>query len=610
MGPVEHEDPDAAAEGRLVRRGVARRRALDQRLLGALDRNRDLGERRDLLGDPFLENLEVIPGEGAEELSPLVHDERVDLDVVDLGPEDGIPGLPVSRRLLGQTASGELGGQREGETGRAHSSRPDRTDTRQGDGVRTGSLYPETEPEDLLARTMYHPATLAPQKPSHLLGTIRRAARLSAGVAFLLGSGGGCVTPPAPPDQGSQTGDRAAVGEDGAQRSARGIPLKTPLSRVPFLMAHDAATTYRHDYSLLGDVVAGQVQTQPEGGFTALLDCGVRAFDVRPCYTHERQLYMHHGPATIKRRLEDALREVIDWAGRHPEDLVLVYVSHCAGGVDCTGGTGSPEDHCDSVTAGLLLELGITMLPSVDISHGEAQRKGRLANGGLVVAFGQARENYDESIQYCAGKKVKASAFGDLFAYMDRIAVEPPPVGELVITQAHWQDPHTTFVDGCAETVLEMESASQLNRELIRKISGRPVASPQPARGRQCVRSGSGAESGSGEPRRAANLERVTSQGQVASGSTEDLRRLRIGVLPYVAFRTESRGGARSERTSVRQSPLVNRPVRWHRFLPCRTRSGSSAADSAIVPARSGASPSTRARPRWAPGLRPGFGSG
>jgi hypothetical protein len=303
------------------------------------------------------------------------------------------------------------------------------------------------------------------------LETIRRTALLWAGITLLLVSGGGCVKPPAPPDQESQAGDRAAVGEDRAQRSSRGIPLKTPLSQVPFLMAHDAATTYRHDYSLLGDVLAGQVQTQPEGGFTALLECGVRAFDVRPCYTHEGQLYMHHGPATIKRRLEDALREVIDWAGRHPEDLVLVYVSHCGDGVGCIGGTGRANDHCDSVTSDLLRQLGIAMLPSVDISYGEARKKGRLANGGLVLAFGQARENYDESIQYCVGKKVKASAFADLFAYMDRIAAERSPGGELVITQAHWQDPHTTFVDGCAETVLQMESASKLNRELTRRIS-------------------------------------------------------------------------------------------------------------------------------------------
>ena len=267
------------------------------------------------------------------------------------------------------------------------------------------------------------------------------------------------------------TGDRAAVAEDLGPSSSREFPLEAPLSRVPFLMAHDAATTYRHDYSLPAKIVATQVQTQQEGGFTSLLNCGVRAFDVRPCYTHAGQLYMHHGDATIKRPLADALREIIDWAGSHRESLIIAYVSHCGGGVGCTGGPATSNQECESATAELLRELGITMLHSVDISYGEALERGRLSNGGLVLALEQVRENYDESIQYCAGLKVKASAFADLFAYMDRIAALKPSGSALVITQAHWQDPDTTLIDGCAESVLRMESASKINSEIATRIS-------------------------------------------------------------------------------------------------------------------------------------------
>lgn len=293
---------------------------------------------------------------------------------------------------------------------------------------------------------------------------------LLAWVVLLLG-GAGCVKPAPAAYQASPAGDRAAGGLAPGKRSFPEIPPATPLRRVPFLMAHDAATTYRHDYSLLGEIVPSQVQTQPDGGFTTLLDCGVRALDVRPCRTLEGHLYMHHGPVTVKRRLEDALREVVSWAGQHPEEMVLVYLSHCGSGLDCAGGTEGPNEHCDTATSAALGRLGITMLPSVDISYAEARAKGRLANGGLVLAFTQARENYDASIQYCAGAKVKASAFADLFAYMDRVAAEPSAGRELVITQAHWQDSHTTLVDGCAETVLQMESASQLNLEVARRIS-------------------------------------------------------------------------------------------------------------------------------------------
>jgi hypothetical protein len=236
-------------------------------------------------------------------------------------------------------------------------------------------------------------------------------------------------------------------------------------------MAHDAATTYRHQYSLLGKLLPSQVQTQPEGGFAALLDCGVRALDVRPCHTLEGHLYMHHGPVVIEQRLEDALGAVVDWAGKHTEELVLVYLSHCGGGGDCGGGTRKPDARCDAATADVLGKLGITLLQSVDISYGVAREMARLGNGGLVLAFTQALENYDERIQYCAGSKVKANDYADLFAYMDEITAEPPDGSALVIVQGHWQDPHTTLVDGCAETVLKMETASILNRELARRIA-------------------------------------------------------------------------------------------------------------------------------------------
>jgi hypothetical protein len=286
----------------------------------------------------------------------------------------------------------------------------------------------------------------------------------------LLG-GSACAKHVPSTDPGSLSGGATVGREEQAGQPLAPIPPETPLSQVPFLMAHDAATTYRHHYSLLGRLLPSQVQTQPEGGFAALLDCGVRALDVRPCHTLEARLYMHHGPVIIEHRLEDALGEVVQWAGEHPEELVLVYLSHCGGGIKCGGGIRKPNAHCDAATADVLGKLGISLLQSVDISYGVAREMARLGNGGLVLAFTQAQENYDERIQYCAGPKVRASDFGDLFAYMDEITAEPPAGSTLVIVQAHWQDPHTTLVDGCAETVLRMETASLLNRELARRIA-------------------------------------------------------------------------------------------------------------------------------------------
>lgn len=297
------------------------------------------------------------------------------------------------------------------------------------------------------------------QRPM-LKGTIQRNLPLSAAFALLLGLGGGCVKPA---ERKPVPADPAAV---------------TPLSQVPFLMAHDAATTYRRHYSLLGKVLPGQVQTQPEGGFTDLLDCGVRAFDLRPCRAHDGQLFMHHGPVTIKYPLGEALEEIINWAGRHHEALVIVYLSHCGAGEGCATGAKAREQ-CESQTANLLEKLGITLIQSVDMTLEEAVKKAKLPNGGLVLALDQfsqdsldqVRENYDPSIQYCAGRKVKPGAVTDLFAYMDRIAAEKPSGRELVISQAHWQDPHSTFVDGCHETVLQMESGSEINKKVAEEIS-------------------------------------------------------------------------------------------------------------------------------------------
>jgi hypothetical protein len=53
---------------------------------------------------------------------------------------------------------------------------------------------------------------------------------------------------------------------------------------------------------------------------------------------------------------------------------------------------------------------------------------------------------------------------------MDTIAAQEPSGSELVVLQAHWQDPYTTLVDGCRDTVLQMESASGINKQVSAAI--------------------------------------------------------------------------------------------------------------------------------------------
>ena len=99
MQVVEDDDIDAAVELPLVGAHVGfDRRFGEQRPLQALDRQVDEREGADGLTLPVLEHLEVVLRQVADEPALCVGDERVDLDVLDLGLEGG--GLERGRRLL------------------------------------------------------------------------------------------------------------------------------------------------------------------------------------------------------------------------------------------------------------------------------------------------------------------------------------------------------------------------------------------------------------------------------------------------------------------------------------------------------------------------------
>jgi hypothetical protein len=96
---VEDGDVDAAVERPLVRLHVGLDRRLGvERPIRLLDRQIDQGEGADRLALAVFEDLEVFFLEVADELALAVGDERVDLDVLDLGFEGW--GLQRGRRLL------------------------------------------------------------------------------------------------------------------------------------------------------------------------------------------------------------------------------------------------------------------------------------------------------------------------------------------------------------------------------------------------------------------------------------------------------------------------------------------------------------------------------
>ena len=65
------------------------------------------------------------------------------------------------------------------------------------------------------------------------------------------------------------------------------------------VMAHDAATSYLKGgfFHQIND----WAKTQGDGGFTAMLNCGSRAFDVRPKMTSDG-IHFHHGKIDISKK--------------------------------------------------------------------------------------------------------------------------------------------------------------------------------------------------------------------------------------------------------------------------------------------------------------------
>ena len=107
------------------------------------------------------------------------------------------------------------------------------------------------------------------------------------------------------------------------------------LQHLPMIMAHDAGT----GYGMENFAISFLTQTQ-SGSFAQQLDCGVRAFDVRPfmktkmtpgkstpCSVNKCGLKMHHGEQVTTASLEDALRDVLAWSATHQDEFVLLLLN-------------------------------------------------------------------------------------------------------------------------------------------------------------------------------------------------------------------------------------------------------------------------------------------
>ena len=114
------------------------------------------------------------------------------------------------------------------------------------------------------------------------------------------------------------------------------------LSRTPFLMTHDSGSVYLPD-----DLTQGKAVKLHRVSTVDQLNCGARVLDARLRYNDKsQQNHYHHGNKDIPfistsssdRTIEDDLQDdhgLISWAKEHPDELAILYVSHCERPREC-----------------------------------------------------------------------------------------------------------------------------------------------------------------------------------------------------------------------------------------------------------------------------------
>jgi len=285
--------------------------------------------------------------------------------------------------------------------------------------------------------------------------------------------------------------------------------MSVPLNQWPIIMTHDAGTSYLNSGTCsIRHEVNNWAQTQQTGPFSKHLDCGARALDLR-MYVKDGHLVMHHAAIVIPHDFVDALNDVKSWVAKQPDELVLLYSSHCDGKTDSDKSSCADKVHAAYKTAGIA-ELDCSKLAG--LTMGEAMQQGKFSStAGSVVALVNCgvEENYDPSIKcygdwtreqgesalapahatirgaanatrpqdifWCYGRGAD-KAFDALWGYMSSLCdgATPPHAadGQLWMAQAHWQTDTSSISQGVVHSscILEDESNAGVNKKLAQRI--------------------------------------------------------------------------------------------------------------------------------------------
>lgn len=116
------------------------------------------------------------------------------------------------------------------------------------------------------------------------------------------------------------------------------------LSQVSIPGTHDSATGEGWT-GFLGEMFGPSMGLTQDLGIAQQLECGVRAFDLRPC-VNEGELVINHGILQTKAKFPETLRLLCQFVTDHPTEFVVVIMRHESDGDDNSSQWGKMMNSC------------------------------------------------------------------------------------------------------------------------------------------------------------------------------------------------------------------------------------------------------------------------
>mmetsp|Transcript_107431 Transcript_107431/g.300159 ORF Transcript_107431/g.300159 Transcript_107431/m.300159 type:complete len:446 (-) Transcript_107431:138-1475(-) len=263
-----------------------------------------------------------------------------------------------------------------------------------------------------------------------------------------------------------------------------GSLLDLPLNEFPMILAHDAGTGYENNNFCNNFNPIGNYAVCQRGNFTEQLNCGARAFDIRPYKKSDGSMCMHHGGTVFDVLLQDALEEVLDWLESHPDELVILFVQFVSGDTQALINEAVIESN------ELVKEMGFVRMSMKasfmrDMTVRTALEKGRIGTGGAgFFVYELGDDGYDPSLtcfsgwgESCIG--TQAQRQGRYTAMHEYLGGQfngdqfPLAGGLLWNTQAHWQYDAASIAAGLSRfsCILAEEASANVNALLASGIA-------------------------------------------------------------------------------------------------------------------------------------------